>query len=218
LQKQKKYIYLFYKNIIYLIYIAYMKGIWNTKIITSITLLVIISVFCFLYVWLLFAANSATNTTLGITVWTFGFTKDTWSSMNSYFSHAANQQENIDIGSYVASLEEIAAASAGDHRFTVSDMLWSAFTVTLQSSALTASWVTSIPATAITYTWTNRLGTGKALTATWTPNTPLNSPVTFVARNDNTWLSKFSQEITLKVQIPAAQAPASYTGQLIFTY
>lgn len=197
-----------------------MKRILRIKTMKTlhIALLGIVSVFCVFYVWLSFAANSSTNTTLGITVWTFGFFKDTWASMDSYFSHAANQQENIDIGSYAASLDEIAAASSGDHRFTVSDMLWSAFTVTLQSSALTASWVTDIPATAITYTGTDRLGTGKALTATWAPNTPLNTPVTFVARNDDTGLSKFSQEITLKVQIPAAQAPASYTGQLIFTY
>lgn len=138
--------------------------------------------------------------------------------MDSYFLHPGNQSNNIDIWSYAASLEEISASSASDHRFTVSDMLWSAFTITLQSSSLTASGVTDIPATAITYTGTDRLGTGKALTATWAPNTSLNTPVTFVSRNNSSWLSKYSQEITLKVQIPAAQAPASYTGQLIFTY
>jgi len=138
--------------------------------------------------------------------------------MNSYFTHSGNQSDSIDIWSYAASLDEISASSAGEHRFTVSDMLWSAFTITIQSSALTASGVTDIPATAISYTGTDRLGTGKALTATWAPNTSLNNPVTFVARNNSSWLSKYSQEITLKVQIPAAQAPASYTGQLIFTY
>jgi hypothetical protein len=138
--------------------------------------------------------------------------------MDSYFSHAANQSANIDIWNYSASLSEIAAASSGDHRFTVSDMLWSSFTITLQSSALTASGVTDILASAVTYTGTNWLGTGKALTATWTPNTSLATPVTFVARSNGSWLSKYSQEITLKVQIPAAQAPASYTWQLTFTY
>lgn len=97
-------------------------------------------------------------------------------------------------------------------------MLGEAFTITLQSSALTADGVTSIPASAISYEGTDWLGTGKALTATGTENTALDVPVTFVARDDSSGLSKFSQEITLKVQIPAAQAPASYTGQLIFTY
>ena len=197
-----------------------MKSILSFKTIKTPQIVVLgtLAIFSLLYFWLSFAANSSTNTTLGITVGTFSFSKDTWTSMNSYFSHAANVWSNIDIGSYAASLEEISAASAGDHRFTVSDMLWSAFTITLQSSALTASGVTDIPATAVSYTGTDRLGTGKALTATWAPNTSLNTPVTFVARNDSSWLSKFSQEITLKVQIPAAQAPASYTGQLIFTY
>ncbi|MCX6824164.1 MAG: hypothetical protein NT085_03480 [candidate division SR1 bacterium] len=171
-----------------------------------------------LYFGTSFAINSSTNTTLGITVGTFSFFKDTGSAMDSYFLHPGNQSNNIDIGSYAASLEEISASSASDHRFTVSDMLGSAFTITLQSSSLTASGVTDIPATAITYTGTDRLGTGKALTATGAPNTSLNTPVTFVSRNNSSGLSKYSQEITLKVQIPAAQAPASYTGQLIFTY
>jgi len=97
-------------------------------------------------------------------------------------------------------------------------MLGSSFVITLQSSALTASGVTSIPASAVTYTGTDWLGTGMALTATGSQNTPLNTPVTFVARANASGLSLYSQEITLKVQVPAAQAPASYTGQLTFTY
>jgi hypothetical protein len=163
-------------------------------------------------------AATNTNTTLGITVWSFSFFKDTSTDMNSYFSHTGNQDASIDIWNYAASLSEIAASSSGDHRFTVSDMVGDSFTVTLQTSALTASWVTDIPASAITYTGTDWLGTGKALTATWEQNTSLDNPITFVARADNSWLSKYSQEITIKVQIPAAQAPASYTGQLTFTY
>ena len=45
-------------------------------------------------------------------------------------------------------------------------MVGDSFTVTLQSSPLTASGVTDIPASVITYTGTDWLGTGKALTAT----------------------------------------------------
>lgn len=185
---------------------------------TSATYVSIFWVVILLYLGISFTTNSSTNTTLGITVGTFWFFKDTGASMNSYFSHSANSSQSIDIGSYGASLSEILATSDADHRFTISDMLWEAFTITLQSSPLTAEWVTSIPASAISYTGTDRLGTGKELTATGTQDTALDVPVTFVARNNGSWLSKFSQEITLKVAIPAAQAPASYTGQLIFTY
>lgn len=42
------------------------------------------------YVGISFATNSSTNTTLGITVGTFNFFKDTGASMDSYFSHSAN--------------------------------------------------------------------------------------------------------------------------------
>lgn len=49
------------------------------------------------YVGISFASNSSTNTTLGITVGTFNFFKDTGASMDSYFSHAANAAESIDI-------------------------------------------------------------------------------------------------------------------------
>lgn len=178
----------------------------------------ILGIVSLLYFGITFATNSATNTTLGITAGAFGFSKDLTSDMDSYFGHAPNPSASIDIWNYWVSLSEIAAASSGDHRFTVSDMLWAPFTITLQSSALTASGVSDIPASAVTYTGTDWLGTGKALTATGTPNTSLATPVTFVARTNGSWLSKFSQEITLKVQIPAAQAPASYTGELTFTY
>ena len=44
------------------------------------------------------------------------------------------------------------------------------------------------------------------------------APVTFVSRTNTNGLSQFSQEITLKVAIPAAQKPGSYTGIITFTY
>jgi hypothetical protein len=44
------------------------------------------------------------------------------------------------------------------------------------------------------------------------------APVTFVSRTNANGLSQFSQEITLKVAIPAAQKPGSYTGVITFTY
>jgi hypothetical protein len=85
------------------------------------------------------AANSTTNTTLGITQGTLSFFKDTGTTMDSYFSHSGNQSATIDIGTYGASLSAISAASSGDHRFTVSDLKGNSFTVTLQSSDLTAN-------------------------------------------------------------------------------
>ncbi len=180
-------------------------------------IVVIASIFGILYFWNSFASTS-TDTTLWIVAGAFNFFKDTGTTMDSYFSHGANTGASIDIWSYAASLSAISAASSSNHRFTVSDMLGSSFVITLQSSALTASGVTSIPASAVSYTGTDWLWTGMALTATGTQNTPLNTPVTFVARANASWLSLYSQEITLKVQVPAAQAPASYTGQLTFTY
>ncbi len=196
-----------------------MKCISNKNPIRTISFFAasIFSALSLLYFGISFATTN-TNTTLGITAGTFSFSKDTGSSMDTYFGHAADPLASIDIGNYGVSLSEISAASSDNHRFTVSDMLGDSFTITLQSSALTASGVTAIPASAVTYTGTARLGTGKALTATWEQNTSLDNPVTFVARTNSSWLSKYSQEITLKVQIPAAQAPASYTGQLTFTY
>jgi hypothetical protein len=139
--------------------------------------------------------------------------------MDFYFSHSPNSTTTIDIGTYDASLTPIAAASSGDHRFTVSDMAGKSFTVTVQSSALTASGVTAIPANTVGYTGTTRYGTGKALTSAPTGGADIgSSPVTFVARANNSGISKFSQEIALTVAIPAAQAPESYTGTLTFTY
>jgi hypothetical protein len=71
----------------------------------------------------------------------------------------------------------------------------------------------------IGYTGTARFGTGKALTVSPTSAADIGTaPVTFVARANNSWISKFSQEITLKVAVPAAQAPGAYTGLLTFTY
>jgi|GEM_PF-1121108 len=165
-----------------------------------------------------FASTANTNTTLGIRTGVLSFYKDTTTAMDSYFSHSGNQSASIDIGTYDASLAPISAQSSGDHRFTVSDMAGKSFTVTLASSDLTATGGLSISSGLVTYTGTTRYGTGKALTATGTFNTALSSPVTFVARSNASGISKFAQEITLKVAVPAAQGPESYTGLLTFTY
>jgi hypothetical protein len=143
--------------------------------------------------------------------------------MDSYFGHTANGSNTIDIGTYDASLDTISAASAGDHRFTVSDLRGKSFTITLQSSALNGidedSQAVNISAANVSYTGTTRFGTGKALTAAPISAADIGtSPVTFVARANSQGVSKFSQEITLKVAVPAAQTPASYTGLLTFTY
>lgn len=164
------------------------------------------------------AATTTTNTTLWITAGSFSFTKDTTASMDSYFSHSANAATAISIWSYESSISAISAISSGNHRFTASDMLGSSFTVTMQSSALTIAG-DSIPAANIWYTWTTRFGTWKTLTAAPTSAVDIwTSPVTFVSRANNSGLSLFSQEITLKVAVPAAQAPGSYTGVITFTY
>lgn len=163
------------------------------------------------------AANTNTNTTLGIRTGNLTFVKDTGASMDSYFGHAANQNAAIDIGSYDSSLSAIAAASSGDHRFTVTDLAGKTFAVTVVSSDLTAADGT-IDKALISYTSTNRLGTGKALTATGNGGQNLGSSVTFVGRANNSGVSKYSQEITIHVAVPAAQAPGDYTGVLTFTY
>ena len=165
------------------------------------------------------ADNFSTNTTLGILPWSLTFTKDTTTNMDIYFSHSPEASSNMDIWQHWSSLETIIASSTGNHRFTVSDMLWNSFVVTIQSTSLNSTWWDNIPANNIWYTWTNRLGTGKVLTASpisavdiWT------APVTFVARENDFWLSVFSQEIILKVNIPPAQKPGSYTWSITFTY
>ena len=164
------------------------------------------------------AASSTTNTTLGITAGAFSFTKDVGTTMNTYFGHSPNVATSIDIGTYAANIATTSVSSNGTHRFTASDLLGSAFTVTIQSSALTVAGG-SIPASAIGYTGTTWFGTGKALTAAPTSAVDIGTaPVTFVSRNDATGLSAFSQEITLKVAAPAAQKPGSYTGVITFTY
>ena len=183
----------------------------------------IFSLSIILYLGISFASNTITNTVLGVTVGTFTFSKDIGTSMSPYFvplngNVTGNTSATIDIWSYGASLAAISATSEPDHRFTVSDMIGNTFSVTLASTALIASGGLSISGSAITYTGTVRVGTWSPLTATWSFNTSLASPVTFVSRTNNSWLSVFSQEITLKVLIPSAQAPATYTGQLTFTY
>jgi len=170
------------------------------------------------------AANTATNTTLGIRTGVLSFYKDTGTSMNSYFSATnPNASLTIDIGTYDASLNAIDAASSGDHRFTVSDLRGKSFTITVQSSSLNGTdedaQPVTIAANTVSYTGTTRAGTGKALTAAPTSAADIGTaPVTFVARTNSSWVSKFAQEITLKVAIPAAQTPAAYTGLLTFTY
>lgn len=158
------------------------------------------------------------NTTLGIVPGSLLFEKDTSGVMDSYFAHSPSTLPAIDIGSYSVNLQANTVSSSPNHRFMISDMAWSAFMVTLQSSALTTVWW-SIDASKIGYTGTNRLGTGKTLTVAPTSASDIGTaPVTFVARNDDAWLSLYAQEITLKVNIPAAQKPGTYTGIIIFTY
>jgi len=169
------------------------------------------------------AATSNTNTTLGIRTWVLSFYKDTGTTMNSYFSHSPSTATTIDIGTYDASLDAISAASSGYHRFTVSDLRGKSFTITVQSSALNGvdedSQAVTIAANTVSYTGTTRFGTGKALTSAPTSAADIGTaPVTFVARANSSGVSKFSQEITLKVAVPAAQTPAAYTGLLTFTY
>lgn len=164
------------------------------------------------------AATTTTNTTLAITAGTFSFIKDLGTTMDSYFGHSPSASAGIDIGTYGASLSTTNAASAGYHRFTVSDLLGSGFTVTIQSSDLTIAGAT-IPKAGIGYTGTAWFGTWQALTASPTSAVDIGtSPVTFVSRNNSNGLSQFSQEITIKVLIPGAQKPGSYTGLITFTY
>lgn len=196
-----------------------MKKLTNKKVSIVVFILLIWGICIYTLIGKSLAATTTTNTTLGITAGTFSFTKDTTAGMDSYFGHAANAAASINIGSYVSSVQQISASSSGDHRFTVSDLLGSSFTVTMQSSALTNAAVASIPAANIWYTGTNRLGTGKALTASPTSAVDIGTaPVTFVSRANNSGLSMYAQEITLKVAVPAAQAPGSYTGVITFTY
>lgn len=165
------------------------------------------------------ADNFSTNTTLGILPWSLSFNKDITTNMDTYFWHSPDASNSMDIWQHSSSIQTIIATSTGNHRFTISDMVWATFVVTMQSSALNSSWWNFIPAANIWYTWTTRLGTGKELTAApifatdiWT------APVTFVSRENGLGLSLFSQEIILKVNIPAAQAPGAYSGVITFTY
>jgi len=165
-------------------------------------------------------AQTLTNTTLGITTGVLSFYKDTWAQMDSYFSHSPNTGTTIDIGTYAASLDAINAASSSDHRFTVNDLRGKSFYITVVSSDLNGidedSQAVSIAATNVSYTGTTRLGTGKALTINPTGSN-IGTVQNFVGRANSSGVSKFSQEITLKVAVPAAQTPAAYTGLLTFT-
>ncbi len=152
-------------------------------------------------------AATTTNTTMAITPGVLTFYKDLT---------GGNSSSTIDIGTYSANINAFDAYSSGNHRFVVSDMLGSGFTITLASSDLTAPNGTIAKAN-ISYTGTVRAWSGAAPTAapTWAN---LGSSVTFVARANNSGLTLYSQDITIKVAVPAAQAPGSYTGLLTFTY
>lgn len=166
-------------------------------------------------------AQTNTNTNMKIKTGVLSFYKDTGTEMNAYFAGGPNTATEISLGEHDASLDAFDAYSSGDHRFTVSDLRGKSFTVTVVSSDLTGidedTNAVNIAATNVSYTGTTWAGTGKALTAepTWAN---LWSSQTFVARANSSGVSKFSQEITLKVAVPAAQTPAYYTGLLTFTY
>jgi len=156
------------------------------------------------------AASTNTPTTFGITTGVFTFSKNTTSG---------NASSTIDLGTATAALYAQTVYSSGDHQFDVSDMVGDPFTVTLQSSDLTASGNLLIPAASIGYTGTTWAGTGKVLTSAPTTASDIGtSPVTFVARTNNSGLSYRWQQITLILTVPAAQSPGSYTGTLTFTY
>lgn len=74
-------------------------------------------------------AATTTNTTMAITPGVLTFYKDLT---------GGNSSSTIDIGTYSANINAFDAYSSGNHRFVVSDMLGSGFTITLASSDLTA--------------------------------------------------------------------------------
>lgn len=165
------------------------------------------------------ANNFSTNTTLGILPWSLTFTKDITTDMDSYFWHSPDLSNSMNIWQYLSSLLSITASSTWNHRFTISDMLGSSFVVTIQSTALNSTWWNSISANNIWYTGTSRVWTGKLLTAAPVFSTDIwTAPVTFVSRENSSWLSLFSQEIILKVNVPPAQKPWTYTWSVTFTY
>jgi len=146
------------------------------------------------------------------------FYKDTTTTMDPYFGYSADSWTGIDIGNHTPSLVPMQISSPSKQRFTVSDMAWNPFVITVQTSPLVSSWG-MIPASAIGYTGTAWIGTWKILTAAPTNATDIGtSPITFVARQNEDGLSVFSQEIVLKVTVPAAQEPWTYAGILTFTY
>lgn len=178
---------------------------------------------------------SPVNTTLRITTWVFSFGKDTGGSMGYYFSgdpcnywatmFTWNTWAGIDFWTTGIALVTQWMFSSGNHRFTASDMLWQSFRITIQSTALTG-WLFGlstavIPPANVTYTGTNWCGTGYVLTKTWAigtnPSAALSSPYDMAARENNSWLSLWSQNITMKVSIPAAQWWWRYTWVLLFT-
>jgi hypothetical protein len=165
------------------------------------------------------AGNLSTNTTLWILPWSLTFIKDTTTNMDSYFSHSPDSSSSMNIWQYGSKIWSIIAASTWNHRFTISDMLGGSFVITIQSTALNSTWWNTISANNIWYTGTTRLWTWKTLTAAPIYSTDIwTAPVTFVSRENNSGLSLFSQEIILKVNIPPAQKPWSYTWSITFTY
>lgn len=153
--------------------------------------------------------NVIIHSTLGVLTWDISFYKDlTW----------GNASATIDIGTYAASFSQISASSTNNHRFVIKDMFWKPFTVTIQASDLiSTNW--TISASNIWYEWSVWTGIGKSLTASPTGYIDIGStPITFVSRNNNTGISWYEQDITLKVIVPPAQSPWSYTWILTFTY
>jgi hypothetical protein len=147
--------------------------------VTSLFLAGVVSVFGLLYFGQSFAAPLINvNTSLVITTGLFNFYKDTGAtlpSMSGYFvaggyaGHiTGNNASGINLGVFAVQLYEQAAYASGDHRFTVSDMYGASFTVTAYATNMTgilSGNIVYIPGSAISYTGTLWVGTGKTITA-----------------------------------------------------
>lgn len=162
--------------------------------------------------------DTSTDTLLGINTGVFSFYKDLTGDvgMMDAVRGTPNASDTINLGTYPANFYTFDAYSSGDHRFVVSDLLGSSFHITIVSSDMTAAGGLVIPAANVSYTGTTWEGTGAALTQTGQFGS-LGTVVTFVGRQNNSGLSLYGQEITLKVAVPAAQTPGVYTGLLTFT-